>query len=191
MSEPTHYDLLENILSCVTDNNFERLTQLLKHPFAKDAVQENNAHSLRFACAKNRFEFIDVLLPYCGDKEIGLALTFCLSNLRLESFDRIVGCNRLCGGYICVTALDLLLDLHHSRLNTSEEPLRRQALERFLDWVPQTRINQSVSMIEHYCHSDRHKARRIDAFDALVAQRQKQRLEKEIDVEHHAVVRKM
>jgi hypothetical protein len=32
---------------------------------------------------------------------------------------------------------------------------------------------------------------RIEAFETLVAQRQKQRLEQEIDVGHHAVARKM
>lgn len=121
MNEITHKrNLIENMLSCVKDNDFECLTQLLKHPLAKYAVRADNALVLRLACVKNRFHFIDELLAHCTDKEIGLTLTFCLSNLRLDIFDRIIKHNPRWGGSICITTLDLLLDLYATRLNTAE-----------------------------------------------------------------------
>lgn len=190
MSEPTR-NLTEKMVSCVKDNDLEQLTQLLSHPLAKYAVRANNALLLRLACVKNRLHCIDAMLPYCTDKEIGSTLHFCLSNLRLDIFDRIVQNTPHSGAYMGVTTLDTLLELHTTRLNTSESPIRLQALERFLDWAPQAHIDQSLAVILNSCQSDPSKMNRIEAFETLVAQRQKQRLEQEIDVGHHAVARKM
>lgn len=184
-------DLADHIASSIASNKLEQLTTLLAHPLAQDVMRINSGSRLRLACVKNRLDFIDVLVEYCGDQEIGGALHFCLTNLRLKSFDRIVQHKPHSGAYMAVTTLDLLLDLHTTRLNTFETPLQLQALERFLDWVPQTHIDDSLAVTLNYCRSDPSKIRRIDAFDALVAQRQKTRLEQEIEMGQRAPVRKI
>lgn len=184
-------DLADHITSSIASDNFEQLTALLMHPLAQDVMRKDGGCCLRLACAKTRLNFIDVLVEYCGDHEIGRALHFCLANLRLKSFDRIVQHKPHSVKYMGVTTLDLLLDLHTTRSNTFETPLRLQALERFLDWVPQTHIDDSLAVTLNYCRSDPSKIRRIDAFDALVAQRQKTCLEQEIEVGQRAPVRKI
>lgn len=184
-------DLADHITSSIASDNFEQLTALLMHPLAQDVIREDSGCCLRLACAKTRLNFIDVLVEYCGNHEIGRALHFCLANLRLKSFDRIVQHKPHSVEYMGVTTLDLLLDLHTTRLNTFETPLRLQALERFLDWVPQTHIDDSLAVTLNYCRSDPSKIRRIDAFDALVAQRQKTRLEQEIEMGQRPQVRKI
>lgn len=121
-------DLADHIASSIASNKLEQLTTLLAHPLAQDVMRINSGSRLRLACVKNRLDFIDVLVEYCGDQEIGGALHFCLTNLRLKSFDRIVQHKPHSGAYMAVTTLDLLLDLHTTRLKTFESPFRLQAL---------------------------------------------------------------
>lgn len=64
-------DLAEDLYLCVHCNDFEYFSALLSQPLVQEIVSEPVARFLRRACVYQRWKFVDVLLPYHTDEELG------------------------------------------------------------------------------------------------------------------------
>lgn len=115
-------------------------------------------------------------------KNWGGVLNFCLSYPHLEGFDYILRQRPQACVHVGRSTLKFLVEVHHKSVKTSAEAVRRQALERFLDTMPQEQIDENLSMFYHLCRKNSNKHHHIDAFEAWVAQRQKDRLVRDIAV---------
>jgi len=90
MPHSAQHNLAEDLCLCVRCNDFEHFSALLSQPLVQDIVREPDARFLRRSCVYKRWKFVDVLLPYHTDEELGGVLHFCLSNPHLEGFNYVL-----------------------------------------------------------------------------------------------------
>ena len=170
-----------DIFECLDTGDLPKLLQILEHPTGIAAMQWNELACLRKACDNNQVEFVHALLPYCSGKDVGAALTRCLTHGNFDMFDLIVQHQPLFADWMEVDTLKMLVIEYHRACEVSQMVDQHPAcvaLHRFLNWTSPQMVEAHLYPLENDLVDN---PIIFERFQNVLAQRQKDLLERNIE----------
>lgn len=182
--------LTDSLVERLRSNNLHAFEHLLTDPLAPLALEYNDGLVFHLACDNTNIGFLRATLPHTLPKYIGQKLNYAVVSRDIELFKILIGSRADIFDCIHPKTLYVLVQrsLDVRKTPNPQRNVEHEMLGVFLNGVPEHVIHTQCQEM-HRCNAS---AAAMAVVETVLAQRQKERLEHEIETgEHLRSVRKM